>query len=94
MDYTFLSKEEFLALEKSGDLLESGVYDGEFFHFQLQHLSNPGSVSSLRTLLKHQKRLKIIFITPIQAGVPPVVVPFALNFASKYSYQYHYNYSM
>ena len=30
VDYTFLSKEEFLALEKSGDLLESGVYDGEF----------------------------------------------------------------
>lgn len=28
-DYTFLSKEEFLALEKSGELLESGVYDGE-----------------------------------------------------------------
>ena len=29
VDYTFLSKDEFLALEKSGDLLESGVYDGE-----------------------------------------------------------------
>lgn len=29
VDYTFLSKEEFLALEKSGDLLESGVYDGK-----------------------------------------------------------------
>ena len=29
MDYTFLSKEEFLALEKSGDLLESGVYEGK-----------------------------------------------------------------
>ena len=28
-DYTFLSKEEFVALEKSGELLESGVYDGE-----------------------------------------------------------------
>ena len=28
IDYTFLSKDEFLALEKSGDLLESGVYDG------------------------------------------------------------------
>ena len=30
-DYTFLSKEEFMALEKSGELLESGVYDGEYF---------------------------------------------------------------
>ena len=29
MDYTFLSTEEFLALEKSGDLLESGVYEGK-----------------------------------------------------------------
>lgn len=29
IDYTFLSKEEFLALEKSGELLESGVYDGK-----------------------------------------------------------------
>ena len=29
MDYTFLTKEEFLALEKSGDLLESGVYEGK-----------------------------------------------------------------
>ena len=29
VDYTFLSKDEFLALEKSGDLLESGVYDGQ-----------------------------------------------------------------
>ena len=28
IDYTFLSKEEFLALEKSGELLESGIYDG------------------------------------------------------------------
>jgi len=28
-DYTFLSKEEFAALERSGELLESGVYDGE-----------------------------------------------------------------
>jgi atrophin-1 interacting protein 1/endothelial cell adhesion protein len=29
IDYTFLSKEEFLALEKSGELLESGIYDGK-----------------------------------------------------------------
>ena len=28
-DYTFLSKEEFIELEKTGDLLESGVYDGK-----------------------------------------------------------------
>ena len=28
-DYTFLTKEEFMALERSGELLESGVYDGE-----------------------------------------------------------------
>merc|ERR1719357_1753918 len=31
VDYTFLSKDEFLALEKSGDLLESGVYDGNHY---------------------------------------------------------------
>ena len=30
VDYTFLSKEEFVALEKSGELLESGIYDGKF----------------------------------------------------------------
>ena len=29
VDYTFLSKEEFVALEKSGELLESGIYDGK-----------------------------------------------------------------
>lgn len=29
IDYTFLSKEEFMALDKSGELLESGVYDGK-----------------------------------------------------------------
>ena len=29
IDYTFLSKDEFLALEKSGELLESGLYDGK-----------------------------------------------------------------
>lgn len=28
-DYTFLSKDEFLGLERSGELLESGVYDGK-----------------------------------------------------------------
>ena len=35
VDYTFLSKEEFVALEKSGELLESGIYDGKhiFIHF-------------------------------------------------------------
>ncbi|CAB4058296.1 unnamed protein product [Lepeophtheirus salmonis] len=27
VDYTFLSKEEFIALEKSGELLESGIFD-------------------------------------------------------------------
>ena len=29
VDYTFLSKEEFSALEKSGKLLESGIYYGK-----------------------------------------------------------------
>ena len=29
VDYTFLSKEEFIALEKRGELLESGVFDGK-----------------------------------------------------------------
>lgn len=29
VDYTFLSKEEFIALEKSGELLESGIFDGK-----------------------------------------------------------------
>ncbi|XP_023338939.1 membrane-associated guanylate kinase, WW and PDZ domain-containing protein 1 isoform X4 [Eurytemora carolleeae] len=31
VDYTFLSREEFGALEKSGDLLESGEYDGNHY---------------------------------------------------------------
>lgn len=30
MDYTFLSVDEFLALEKSGNLLESGIYEGGY----------------------------------------------------------------
>lgn len=30
VDYTFLSVDEFLALEKSGNLLESGIYEGGF----------------------------------------------------------------
>ena len=30
VDYNFLNVDEFLALEKSGNLLESGLYDGEF----------------------------------------------------------------
>eukprot|EP00094_Tigriopus_californicus_P012293 TCALIF_11882-PB protein Name:"Similar to Magi2 Membrane-associated guanylate kinase, WW and PDZ domain-containing protein 2 (Mus musculus)" AED:0.19 eAED:0.20 QI:0/0.61/0.57/0.85/0.76/0.71/14/0/1824 len=32
-DYTFLSKDEFMALEKSGELLESGVYDGKLIYW-------------------------------------------------------------
>ena len=28
-DYTFLSRDEFVELEKTGELLESGIYDGE-----------------------------------------------------------------
>jgi hypothetical protein len=28
VDYTFLSTEEFMALERSGNLLESGIYEG------------------------------------------------------------------
>ena len=32
VDYTFLSKDEFAALEKSGKLLESGIYYGKFQH--------------------------------------------------------------
>ena len=31
VDYTFLSKEEFIALEKSGELLESGVFEGNLY---------------------------------------------------------------
>ncbi|XP_013409201.1 membrane-associated guanylate kinase, WW and PDZ domain-containing protein 2, partial [Lingula anatina] len=31
VDYTFLSMEDFLALEKSGTLLESGIYDGNHY---------------------------------------------------------------
>lgn len=29
VDYTFLSKEEFRALQRSGNLLESGVFEGK-----------------------------------------------------------------
>jgi guanylate kinase len=29
VDYTFLSPDEFLALEHSGNLLESGIYEGK-----------------------------------------------------------------
>lgn len=30
MDYNFLSLEEFAVLEKSGELLESGIFDGRY----------------------------------------------------------------
>ena len=30
VDYTFLTVEEFMALEKGGNLLESGLFDGDF----------------------------------------------------------------
>lgn len=33
VDYTFLTEEEFEELEKSGALLESGVFDGLFINF-------------------------------------------------------------
>ena len=29
VDYTFLSKDEFIALERTGELLESGVFEGK-----------------------------------------------------------------
>jgi guanylate kinase len=32
IDYTFLSTEEFMALERSGNLLESGIYEGTTRH--------------------------------------------------------------
>jgi len=32
VDYKFLSVDEFMALEKSGNLLESGLYDGNLPH--------------------------------------------------------------
>lgn len=28
LDYTFLTSEEFMVLEQSGNLLESGIYEG------------------------------------------------------------------
>ncbi len=37
-DYTFLSRDEFMALEKSGQLLESGVYDGKHQTFIISFL--------------------------------------------------------
>ncbi len=33
VDYQFLGVEQFLALEKSGQLIESGMYKGEFRSF-------------------------------------------------------------
>ena len=35
VDYTFLTVDEFLALEKSGNLLEAGLYDGKT-HFSYE----------------------------------------------------------
>ena len=39
VDYTFLSEEEFEALEKSGNLLESGTYDSKLIQVALNNLS-------------------------------------------------------
>ena len=41
VDYKFLTVDEFMALEKSGNLLESGLYDGKFesdLHVKLNHI--------------------------------------------------------
>ena len=39
-DYTFLSKDEFVELEKTGELLESGIYDGESNMLCTKYTSN------------------------------------------------------
>ena len=39
-DYTFLSTKDFRALEKSGNLLESGVYKGKCKDFVFSYLPN------------------------------------------------------
>ena len=33
VDYTFLTVDEFIALERSGSLLESGIYEGNIFKY-------------------------------------------------------------
>lgn len=38
VDYTFLSEKDFQDLEKSGSLLESGIFDGLFYFFNFQYL--------------------------------------------------------
>ena len=38
MDYTFLSQKEFDELEKSGNLIESGIFDGEYWPDKHVHL--------------------------------------------------------
>ena len=40
VDYTFLSKDEFIALEKSGELLESGVFEGKNDTFETDTFAN------------------------------------------------------
>ncbi|GFY73103.1 membrane-associated guanylate kinase, WW and PDZ domain-containing protein 1 [Trichonephila inaurata madagascariensis] len=45
VDYTFLTVEEFMALERSGNLLESGIYDGNHYGTPKPHEECPLPVS-------------------------------------------------
>ncbi|XP_023222053.1 membrane-associated guanylate kinase, WW and PDZ domain-containing protein 2-like isoform X4 [Centruroides sculpturatus] len=41
VDYTFLTPEEFIALERSGNLLESGIYEGNHYGTPKPHKETP-----------------------------------------------------
>lgn len=54
MDYKFVTRDEFVMMEKSGVLLESGIYAGHYYGTPLP-LSNPASINNLVGANSHVK---------------------------------------
>ncbi|GIY52109.1 membrane-associated guanylate kinase, WW and PDZ domain-containing protein 1 [Caerostris extrusa] len=72
VDYTFLSVEEFIALERTGSLLESGIYEGTFLFILL--LGKVGSVFymiRIEFLLIYQGGSACLFLSVDGLRLPP-----------------------
>lgn len=51
VDYHFLSKEDFACLERDGELLESGVFEGNFYGTPLPNITIQGKKSAIKATL-------------------------------------------
>lgn len=72
VDYTFLSKEEFLALEKSGDLLESGVYEGKSQNIT-HHSSDP--IKHKSSASEEPRELSVVRVSLLKGFLLQVFLP-------------------